>query len=63
MTLTEHWLQLYEQHRELGALRGSIFWRLAVVAGLPEGVDATDPRVVEAIKVIQQATAGCGCPE
>lgn len=53
--ITEEWLDCYQkQVDEKEDLSKSIFWRLAVKAGPPLGVDENDPRVIEALKHIRQ---------
>jgi hypothetical protein len=53
MTLTDEWLEVYNDSvKKNEDFKKSIWWRLAVDV-LPEGVDDTDPRVIEAIKDIK----------
>jgi hypothetical protein len=53
MTLTDEWLEVYNDSvKNNEDFKQSIWWRLAVDV-LPEGVDDTDPRVIEAIKDIK----------
>ncbi len=53
MTLTDEWLEVYNDSvKNKEDFKKSIWWRLAVDV-LPEGVDDTDPRVVAAIKDIK----------
>lgn len=53
MTLTDEWLEVYnESVKSNEDFKQSIWWRLAVDV-LPEGVDDTDPRVIAAIADIK----------
>lgn len=54
-SVTNEWLEVFEQDKDKPEeLRKSIFWRLALTH-LPEGVNASDPRVIQAIETIKKA--------
>lgn len=56
-TLTDEWIECFNNDRSEGKrLADSIFWRLAVHT-LPEGVDAADQRVIDAIQEIKKSIA------
>lgn len=53
MTLTDEWLEVYNNSiKKNEDFKKSIWWRLAVDI-LPEGVDESDPRVIAAIEDIK----------
>lgn len=53
---TREWLEIYRKGKSDGEL-GSVFFRMAIVLGLPEGVDDSNPDVIESLSEIRQA---CG---
>jgi hypothetical protein len=56
MTLTEEWLECFQESKAKGEdLRQSAFWRLAVLAGPPLGINEDDFRVQKVLREIQAA--------
>ncbi len=54
--LTDEWVEQFEQDVIAGKdLSKDVFWRLAIVCGLPNGVDENDPRVVVALAKIAES--------
>lgn len=54
MTLTDEWIECFQEAKDADQLR-TPFFRLAVLIGLPMGVDEDDERVRAALRDIAKA--------